>query len=88
MAKYKRTVVGSVIKSKDAGRPDYVKIKDQVTLKSGQILKLESKKSRLDSVAQAVKSGKMSEDMAAKVREAIEKTPEWVRFDLVLLEQE
>jgi hypothetical protein len=39
----KRAVIGSVVKSKEPGQPDYIKIGQDVTLKKGTILRLESK---------------------------------------------
>ena len=51
--KFKRTVIGSVCKPKEAGKPDYIKVRDDVTLKKGSILRLESKKSRLEDLDRA-----------------------------------
>lgn len=81
--KLKRQVVGSVCKSKDGG-PDYIKMRD-----SGKVYRLESAKQQLDNLEKAVSEGKLSEDIAGKVRERIEKIPSWVRFELVeLVEQQ
>jgi len=84
-SKYKRTVVGSVLKSKEAGKPDYIKIREDVSLKKGDILRLESKKSQLDSLESALSANKLSAEMGVKARERIEKMPEWVRFEVVQL---
>lgn len=78
MAKKKRNVVGSVLKSKDGG-PDYIKMKD------GKVYRLESQKTQLESLNAAVAAGKLSEDVASKVRERIEKLPPFVRFEIVEL---
>jgi hypothetical protein len=86
MAKSKRSVVGSVCKSKEAGRPDYIKIRDELTLRKGQILRLESKKFQLESLDSAVSSGKLSSDLGDKIRDRIEKIPDWVRFEIVAVE--
>ena len=86
MAKSKRSVVGSVCKSKDAGKPDYIKVRDDLTLRKGQILRLESKKFQLDSLQGAVTAGKLSGELAEKIRERIEKIPDWVRFEIVAVE--
>ena len=75
----KRVVVGSICKNKDPSKPDYVKMRD------GKYYNLESKKYQLDSLNKAVAEGKLSEDMGDKIRERIEKTPEFVRFELVEL---
>lgn len=85
--KYKRTVVGSVCKPKEAGKPDYIKMREDVSFKKGDILRLESKKFQLDSLDQAVASGKLTGELAAKRKESIEKLPEWVRFEVVRLVQ-
>lgn len=76
MAKKRRNVVGSILKAKDGGT-DYIKMRD------GKTYKLESKKSRLESLNKAVEDGKLTEEVAAKVREGIEKIPSWVRFEIV-----
>jgi len=86
MAKAKRSVVGSVCKSKDLGKPDYIKVRDDMSLRKGQILRLESKKYQLDSLQNAVTAGKLSSELGEKIRERIEKIPDWVRFEIVAVE--
>lgn len=86
MAKAKRSVVGSVCKSKDSGKPDYIKVRDDMSLRKGQILRLESKKYQLDSLQNAVSAGKLSSELGEKIRERIEKIPDWVRFEIVAVE--
>ena len=80
---YKRLQIGSVLKSKDVSQPDYIKISEDIVLKKGDILNLESKKSKLASLEKNVENGKLSGDLADKIREAIEKTPEFIRFSIV-----
>lgn len=87
MAKSKRVVIGSVIKSKDKGKPDYVKIRGDHALKDGQTLRLESKQSQLDSVEAAFAAGKLSDSAAQMIRERINKMPDFVRFEIVSLER-
>lgn len=91
MAKYKRMVVGSVLKSKTDGDPDYIKIntnlKSDLVLKPGQTLKLESGKFQLKSLQAAMSAGKISEEMGKEIEERIKKIPEWVRFEVILLEK-
>jgi len=98
MAKSKRTVVGSICKSKDSGKPDYLVLRGNTAEElaralmkadktKGISLKLESKKFQMDSLDQAVSSGKLSGDLAEKIKsERIAKIPEWVRFEVVLVE--
>lgn len=80
---YKRVQVGAVLKSKDPSQPDYIKINEDVTLKKGDILNLESKKSKLASLEKNVENGKLSGDLADKIREGIEKMPDFIRFEIV-----
>lgn len=83
MAKLKRSVVGSVYKAKEAGKVDYIKMRD-----TGKTYRLESAAYQLKSLEDAVAAGKLSDDVAEKVRERIQKIPEFVRFELVeLVEQ-
>ena len=86
MAKAKRSVIGSVCKSKDTGKPDYIKVRDDLTLRKGQILRLESKKFQLESLQGAVSAGKLSSELGEKIKERIEKIPDWVRFEIVAVE--
>lgn len=80
--KLKRQVVGSVCKPKQEGQVDYIKMRD------GKIYRLESAKYQLSQLENAVSQGKLSEEIAEKVRERIGKIPEWVRFELVELVEE
>ena len=78
MAKKRRNVVGSVLKSKDGGA-DYIKMRD------GKIYKLESKKQQLDSLSKAHSEGKLTGDIVESIRERIEKIPDFVRFEIIEL---
>ena len=80
---YKRTKIGSVLKSKTDGDPDYIKLDVDITLKKGDTLSLESKKSKLASLEKAVENGKLSGELETKIREGIEKMPTFVRFEIV-----
>ena len=98
MAKYNRKTVGTVLKSKDSGKGDYIKLdsyhKESLLKavagmedKKGLCLSLESKASQLKSLNEAETSGKISGENAAKARERIEKIPDFVRFEIILLEE-
>lgn len=80
---YKRTEIGSILKSKDPSQPDYIKINEDITLKKGDTLSLESKKSKLASLEKNVENGKLSGDLADKIRGDIEKMPDFVRFQII-----
>lgn len=83
MAKYKRLVVGSVLRSKEEGKPNYIKLKENVA--AGTTLSVESKKVQLDNLERAIGEGKLSEELGAKRREQISRMPDWVVADLVQL---
>jgi hypothetical protein len=85
MAKKMRKVIGSVVKSSDPSKPDYIKISQDVVLQKGQYLNLESKKQQLQSLEQAVSNGKLSRETADKIQEKIEKIPDFVRFEISVL---
>lgn len=80
MAK-QRNVIGSIVKSKpdDKGKvgPDYIKLRD------GKTYRLESKAYRLQSLEDSVKNGKLSAEVAEEIKAKIEKTPDFVRFEIV-----
>lgn len=78
--KLKRQVVGSVYKAKDPAQVDYIKMRE-----GDKYYRLESPKYQLDQLEKAVAAGKLTEDIAEKVRERISKIPEYVRFELVEL---
>lgn len=73
----KRQQVGSFCKSKDDKKPPYIKMRD------GKIYRVESAKYQLKSLEDAVAAGKLTEDIAEKVRERINKMPEWVLGEIV-----
>lgn len=92
MAKYKRTVIGSVVKSKDPSKPNYIKFNlkysGPVTLQDGQTMSVESKKFQLESLNNAVSAGKLPSDTAEKIKERIEKMPDFVLGEIILVEKQ
>lgn len=83
----KRTVVGSVVKSKEAGQADYIKINTDITLKKGETLRLESKKDQLARIDTLESSGKFDAEFANTLRERANKIPDFVRFEIVKLDK-
>lgn len=86
MAKWTRKVVGSVIKSNDPSKPNYMKfrLKDgPLTLKDGDTLSVESKAFQLKSLEGAVADKKLSEDLGLKIKERIEKIPDFVLGEII-----
>ena len=77
----KKVTVGSVVKGKD-GKPDYIKVRGEHILRDGDFLNLESKASQLASLEKGIESGKISEDFAEKIRERLERIPDFVRFEI------
>ena len=89
MAKLTRKSVGSLYKSKDPTKPNYIKInsKDPITLQPGQIIRAESQKFQLSSLEDAISQGKLSGEIAEKIRDRVNKIPEFVIAELVILEE-
>ena len=79
MAKKKRESVGSVYRSKEEGKPPYIKMRD------GQIYSLESAKFQRESLDKAVNAGKLSPEIAETIHARIDKIPEYVLFEIVKL---
>ena len=88
MAK-KRIVIGSLCKETDEkrekGYPNYIKIRDDINLKKGEFIRAESKAFQLQSLEGAVAAGKLSGDVVDKIKERIEKIPDWVIAELIVL---
>jgi hypothetical protein len=104
MAKWNRTTVGTVIKGKpqldgSPGKP-YVRLKfykpehKQAFVNAvnnavdGLILNLESKKSQIDSLNEAVANGKLKQEYAEKALTRVEKIPDFVLFEVVLSQKQ
>jgi len=77
----KRIQVGTVLKGKD-GRGDYIQIKEDITLKKGEFLNLESQASKIASLEAAIANGKLSPEVGEKMIEAANKIPSFVRFEI------
>lgn len=94
MAKTKRIKLGSVVRGKE-GKPDYIKvyIKDKdgkpgsYTLKDGQYLNLESKAQQLRDIQYLVDNGKIDTDTAKYLTEKANKIADFVRFEVVAVEE-
>jgi hypothetical protein len=72
-----RNQVGSFCKNKDPNKPPYIKMRD------GKIYRVESAKFQLQSLEKAVTDGKLTEEVAVKVRDRISKMPDWVLGEVV-----
>lgn len=80
---YSRKVIGQILKSKNVGETDYIKIDEDISLKKGDFLSLENKASKLASIQKGVESGKLSAEVAEKLTEQANRQPEFVRFSIV-----
>ena len=93
VAKWKKTQVGSICKSKEDSRRFYLRIRndekapDSITLRKGQYLNLESKEHQLEDLDKALSEERLSSDFAAKRRESIEKIPDFVMFSVSVSEK-
>ena len=84
-----RQKLGQVYKSKDPLKSNYIKIdlkgKDSVTLKHGQYIQVESKAYQLASLGRAVEAGRLTGEQADQASERINKMPDFVLGELILL---
>lgn len=87
-SKFKREVVGSFLKSKDDSKPPYLKFRTAVQIKEGDIIRVENKKFQMQSLEGAVAAGKLNGEIAEKAKERINKIPEFVIAELVVLRSE
>jgi len=62
-------------------------LKEPVVLKPGQTVRFETKASQLASLKKAVADGKLAGDAATKAEERINKTPDFVAGELILVEK-
>jgi len=83
----KRKTIGSIVKGRE-GKPDYIKVRGAHVLKDGQFLNLESKAQQLANLDAAVAANKMSNETATKIKERVNKIPDFVRFEVITLEEE
>lgn len=88
MAKLKREVVGSFLKAKDDGKAPYIKFKTDVSFTNGSMVRVENKKFQLASLESAVSAGKLNGEIAEKAKERINKIPDFVLGELVILREE
>ena len=76
MAKYRN--IGSVLKRKE-GTGTYIKISEDVLLKKGTIVNLVNPRTQADELLAA---GVVTEEVAERIREQNAKTPDFVKFNL------
>jgi len=99
MAKLKRLTIGSICKPQDETKSVYIKLRGdtiddfieilkKANKKDGMYLNLESQKDQLASLDTAVKNGKLTEEIATKIRTRVEKIPAFVRYEIVALSGE
>lgn len=74
--------IGSVLKSKNAGEPDYIKINEDVVLKKGECLSLSNVASKIKFIQKGLEEGRISSEEAEKRIAQAEKQPDFVRFEI------
>ena len=91
-SQWKRTTIGSILKSKDSSKPNYIKVnlykQESVTLKNGQTLQVLSKKQKLQDVARLRNEGKLEESVLDKMEEQANRMPDFVMAEIVLVEKQ
>ncbi len=88
MAKSKRVVIGSFMKSKDSTKPPYIKFRDGVSFAQGQCVSVENKAFQLSSVDRAHSEGKLTAEAVEQIKERVEKMPDFVIAELVMFKKE
>lgn len=86
MAKLRRKKVGAFLKSKDDNKPPYLKLTDAIPADS--IIRVESKKYQIASLQRAAAGGKLPAKMAEEMLAKLEKMPDFVLGDLIVLQEE
>lgn len=85
MARRKRVVVASIVSRKD-NSGDYFKVgKNDIHLKAGQILNLESKKTQLKNLEQAIAEGKVTGESATNNKARIERIPDFIKAEVSMI---
>lgn len=85
--KWKRTVVGAVLKDKDDPKKSYIKFNKDVTFNKGDSLNLESKEDQLKSLEDAIAKGLLNAEVGEQIRERINGIKDFVRFEMIKLER-
>lgn len=84
--KRQRTIVGDMLKAKEGAKSNapYIKVSQDVVLKKGDIISVESKTYQLSSLEAAAKAGKITPEYFEKRKAEIERTPAFVMGKLIL----
>lgn len=84
--KRKRIIVGDMLKAKaGSSSAPYIKVSQEVTLRPGDIISVESKGYQLQSLEAAKTAGKISDDLYETRKEQIGKTPDFVMGKLIFV---
>lgn len=89
--KWNRTIVGSIVKSKDPKKANYVKVnlfgnnKNEVLLRNGDFLQLQTNTFRKNSLEEDLKNGRIDEAKYEQLMSKITSQPDFVLGNLVLV---
>ena len=85
----KRFDLGDIVKDRDGSKPDYIKVTQDMVLKKGDFLKVESPKAQLASLTRAIEEGKLSGEIAEKMLEKAQKKAslDFVRASVYILKE-
>jgi len=84
MAKKSRFYFGKILKGAE-GKPDFVAIDKEITLKEGEFVNLESKAQRLKELEDSVAEGRLSQDKADDIAAKVNKQSDRVRFSMYVV---
>ena len=85
MAKWDRKEIGHIAAPKIEGDPCYIKITEDIVLKKGDYINLETMQYRLEQLDKRVEAGYVSAEDAEVKRENIKKMPTWKKSALIKL---
>lgn len=82
----KKVIVASVLKGQD-GKPNYLKVDNDVVLKKGQFLNMQTTKQERESLEANISNGKIKADMGKILLEKLEKRPDFVLANIYFLDK-
>jgi hypothetical protein len=82
----RRFYFGKILKGAE-GKPDFVAIDKDITLKEGEFVNLESKTQRLKELEDSVSAGRLSQEKAEDIASKVNKQSDRVRFSMYVVRE-
>jgi hypothetical protein len=84
MSKKSRFYFGKILKGAE-GKPDFIAIDKDISLKEGEFINLESKAQRLKELEESVGAGRLSQEVADDIAAKVNKQSDRVRFSMYVV---